>query len=96
MKRYSVAEARDHLPGIVHDVERGTAVEITRRGRPVTVVLSIREYERLSGKKPESKKRDFWEAYQEWRRNAALEGMDEAVDEILSYRDRFPGRDVHL
>ncbi len=89
MERYSVAEARDHLPGILHGVERGTAVEITRRGRPVAVVLSIREYERLSGKKP-----DFWEAYQRWRSTVNWDDWDDSVvDEILASRDRSPGRE---
>ena len=31
-KRYSIAEAKNHLPRLVHAVEREGAVEITRRG----------------------------------------------------------------
>jgi prevent-host-death family protein len=39
-KSYSVAEARARLPDILDDVEAGKEVELTRRGRPVAVVLS--------------------------------------------------------
>jgi antitoxin Phd len=87
-KRYSIAEARDHLPGIVHEVEKGRPAEITRRGKPVAILLSVAEYERLAGNRP-----SFWEAYQEWRRTVDWEALGD-VDEIFAdVRDRSPGRD---
>lgn len=46
-KDYTIAEAKQDLPAIVHEVERTGRARITRRGRPVAVVLSIAEYERL-------------------------------------------------
>jgi len=46
-KDYSIAQARHDLPAIVHEVERNGRARITRRGRPVAVVLSIAEFERL-------------------------------------------------
>lgn len=49
-KRFSIAEAKNKLPSIIHDVEKGNAVELTRRGKPVAALLSIKEYERLCGK----------------------------------------------
>lgn len=74
-KRYSIAEARNQLPAVVHEVERGDPVEITRHGKPVAVVLSYADYARLRSPKP-----DLWEAYQRWR--AESEGIltDEDVD----------------
>ena len=45
--RYSVAEARAHLPSILVQAEAGEAVELTRRGRPVAVVLSHEAFERV-------------------------------------------------
>ena len=48
LKQYSIAKARDHFTSLVRTVERESAVELTRRGKPVAVILSIREYERLS------------------------------------------------
>lgn len=66
-KQYSIAQARDHLPGIVHEVERGAPVELTRRGKPVAVILSLQDYRRLS-----SGRIDLWQAIEpeEW-----LEGV---------------------
>ncbi len=46
-RSYSIAEARDQLARLVHRAESGRAVELTRRGRPVAVLLSASEYERL-------------------------------------------------
>lgn len=46
-KDYSIAEAKRTLPVIVREVERTGRARITRRGRPVAVMLSIAEYERL-------------------------------------------------
>lgn len=46
-KDYTIAQARHDLPAIVHEVERNGRARITRRGRPVAVVLSIAEFERL-------------------------------------------------
>ena len=46
-KDYSIAQARHDLPAIVHEVARDGRARITRRGRPVAIVLSIAEFERL-------------------------------------------------
>ena len=90
MKRqYSIAEARNHLPALVYEAERGCAVEITRRGRPVAVLLSAGEYERLIAQQV-----GYWEAVERWRQETDLDGMDEVVDTILASRDRSPGRDI--
>lgn len=87
-QQYSIAEARDRLPGIVHEVEDGAPVELTRRGKPVAVIVSIDEYRRMS-----SDRSGFWTAYQRWRSSidpADLEGDDPFAD----VRDRSPGREI--
>lgn len=43
----SIAEARNKLPALVHSVEGGPAVRLTRRGKPVAMLVSLEEYERL-------------------------------------------------
>ena len=48
MKRYSIAAARANLSGLVAEAARGP-VEITRRGEPVLVVVSMGEYQRMRG-----------------------------------------------
>jgi len=49
-KQFSINEAKNKLPAIIHYVEKGPFVELTRRETPVAVLLSIEEYERLSRK----------------------------------------------
>lgn len=46
----SIAEAKNKLPSIIHYVEKGPNIQLTRRGKPVAVLLSIREYKRLRQK----------------------------------------------
>lgn len=45
-KKYSIASARDQLARLVHDAESGIAVELTRRGKPVAIILAIEDYQR--------------------------------------------------
>ena len=66
--RYSVAEARAQLPSILVQAEAGEAIELTRRGQPVAVVLSHEAFERLRYPRP-----SFGEAY----RSLDLVGADE-------------------
>ncbi len=42
-KKYSIAEARQHLPAIVHEAERAGGVRITRRGQVVARLVSENE-----------------------------------------------------
>ena len=56
-KQYSISDARNNLPSIVKQVEYGPAVELTRRGRPVAVLISHKEYERLNPPKPDCGRR---------------------------------------
>ena len=43
----SIAEARNRLSYWLRQVERGKTVRITRRGKPVGVIIGPDEYERL-------------------------------------------------
>ena len=88
-KSYSIAEARNSLTGIVHEVEEGGQVEITRRGKRVAIVLSAQEYDRLTGKGT------FWEAVEEWRKTVDWDELGDISDVFKDVRDRSPGRDFH-
>jgi prevent-host-death family protein len=46
-KRYSVAEIKATLSERIREVEHGTTVLITRRGRPVAALVAADELERL-------------------------------------------------
>jgi len=90
-KQYSISEARSHLPTLVREVEHGTTVELTRRGKPVAVVLSLREYQRLA-----SAKGDLWNAIEQFRRSIDLSDLDLGPEYFDALRDRSPGRPVDL
>ena len=91
VRRYSVAEARAHLPSIIDQAEGGEPVELTRRGRLVAVVLSPDAYQRLGAGRPR-----FRDVYRAFLNGVALDevGLDE--DFAKSVRDRSPGRKVKL
>ncbi len=89
--RYSVAEARIHLSSIIDQAEAGEAVELTRRGHPVAVVLSREAFERLRSDRPR-----FGEAYRAFREKYSLGDVGLDPDFARSLRDRSVGRSVKL
>ncbi|MEA2694097.1 MAG: hypothetical protein QOJ16_3484 [Acidobacteriota bacterium] len=90
VKKYSIAEARDNFTNLVHEAEGGTTVELTRRGKPVAVLVAREEYDRLARGRS-----DFWEAYQGFlRRNPDFsEDAIEPEDWLRGVRDTSPGRE---
>jgi antitoxin Phd len=90
-KQFSIAEAKNRLPTIVHSVENGPSVELTRRGKPVAVLLSIQEYERLSRKYT-----GFWSALSQYRRKVENEGIEISDRDFKGLRDLSSGREVGL
>ena len=90
-KSYSVADARAHLPDILDDVEAGQEVELTRRGRPVAVVLSPQRYEMLR-----SAYANFRDAYRTFLDRHALEKVGLEPDFLRSLRSQEPGRRVRV
>src|SRR5688572_16147415 len=87
-KRTSIADARDRLASLVHDVENGAPVEITRRGRPVAVLVSYHEYQRLLGEGP-----SFWDALLAYRSATDVEDLQLIEDTNATFpRDKTPGR----
>jgi prevent-host-death family protein len=91
-KRYSIAQARDNLASIVHSLIDSKRVEITRRGQPVAVLISVQEYERLhNGRK------SFKECIKDYR--DSLDDEESNIDpaEVFNrIRDQSPGRDIAL
>ncbi len=76
-KQFSISEAKNRLPIIIHYVEKGPYVKLTRRGKPVAVLLSIQAYERLSRKYT-----GFWNAVSRFRRKIDDEGKIAPLYEI--------------
>ena len=91
-KQRSIAEARSSLPSLVREVESGKSVELTRRGRPVAVLIGRQEYMRLA-----SRHRGFSEAYAEFSRAIDLEELAIHPEEVFAgARDQVHGRKVDL
>ena len=67
------------------------AVELTRRGKPVAVVISLREFERLRGDRPR-----FSEAYKKFLDDHSLAEIGLDDDFAATTRDRSPGRKISL
>lgn len=92
-KQTSIAGARDRLASLVHEVEDGAPVEITRRGRPVAVLVGYHEYQRLLGEGP-----SFWDAMLAWRSSIHADdaqnllGLEPSLSERDFPRDQTPGR----
>lgn len=90
MAETSIAEAKTQLTRLIHQAERGEAVHITRRGKPVAVLLSEDEYARLCRRREQ---RDFWELITEMRADPAFEPVDWTDEEVDAWRDRQPARE---
>ena len=91
MIEYSIAVAKNRLPTLVHEVESEGAVQLTRRGRPVAVILSGFEYERLlRGAVPMG---SLTETIAQWRQEVKGALPELTEDEVDGWRDRSPGRD---
>ncbi len=90
-KSYSVADARAHLPDILDEVEAGKDVQLTRRGRPVALLLSPERYEMLR-----SELTNFGDAYRAFLGRHTAEDIGLEPGSLDSLRAREPGRRVRL
>jgi prevent-host-death family protein len=90
-RTYSVAAARAHLPQILDQVEAGSNIGLSRRGRLVAVVLSSEEYQTLRGERVH-----FGDAYHAFLQQNDLAKVGLSTDAIDSLRDKTPGRKVRL
>ena len=89
MPRYSIAEARNHFAELVHDLKHISRVEVTRRGRPVAILLSVEEFEMLCAGNI-----TFESAYEAFR-NAHDLAKEKIESEIFDdLRDPSVGRDM--
>jgi len=85
----SIAEARNHLPALVHSAEAGRPTSLTRRGKPVAVLLSIAEFERLQ----RGAIGEFCRAFDAFRADVDLGALDLA-GALAGVREPDAGREV--
>ncbi len=90
MAEVSVTQARYTLTRLIREVEAGEAVHITRRGKPVAVLVSRDDYDRLESGEP---RRDFWQGIMEWRAQASFDWPELTPEEVDGWRDRRPPRE---
>jgi prevent-host-death family protein len=90
-KSYSVADARAQLPNILDEVEDGKEVQLTRRGRPVAVVLSPETLDALRRDRT-----SFGDAYRAFTKRYSPADIALEPDFFESLRERAPGRKVRL
>ncbi len=91
-EQYTIVDAKNKLTSIIHSVETGQAVKLTRHGRPVAVLLSIKDYQRLN-----RKREGYCNALNAWRKNMAKEeGMVITGEEFEGVRDNSSGREVDI
>ena len=89
--KYSVAEARSKLPAIIDQAEAGLAIELTRRGKPVAVVVSFGEFARLQGDRLR-----FGDAYRNFLKRYSLEEVGLEGEFVAVARRGIAGREVSL
>lgn len=86
-KEYSIAEARDHLAAIVHTAEKTGPITLTRRGRPVAVLLSHPEYDRIV------RSEGFWPALERFWASRDMEKLGIVDADFSDLRNREAGRE---
>ena len=89
-KTYTIAGARAKLAGIVDEVEAGSDIELTRRGKKVAVVMSTARYARLRGERVA-----FMAAYETFRAAHDLAGAGLERSWAHGLRQRDVGRPVN-
>ncbi len=90
-KRYSIAEARSSFPTLVKEAEAGLEVELTRRGRPVAVLVSLEKWERLG-----ANRQRFAEAYRDFLGKYSLDEVGLEEGSLQSLREKGAGRETSL
>ena len=89
--QYTIAEARHNLAALVRRLEKQPFIEITRRGKPVAVLMSLQEYQRLSAEHT-----SFWAAYSDFLSEVDLVDLNFEPDVFAGVRSLEPGRGVDL
>ncbi len=90
-KRVSIAAARANLSTLVDEVAAGEQVELTRHGKPVAIVVSVAELERIR-----TGRQGFGPAFRRFLEEQRPGDLDLADAYTHVDRERGPGRPVDL
>lgn len=83
MDTTTIEDAKNNLPQLIHAVEKGKDIHISRHGKPVAVLISEERYKQLC--QPAT---GVFHAIMEWREKYGT--VDLSNEEIDSWRDRSP------
>ena len=86
MEQMTIAYAKNNLPRLIHAVEAGGDIHITRHGKSVAVLISEERYQQLF-----NNKNNVFQAIMQWREQYG--GVDLSDVEVDSWRDRTPARE---
>lgn len=70
MKTSTIAEAKNKLSQLVYQLESEEAIHLTRHGKPVAVMLSEANYQKLI-----QKNNGLFQAIQQWRSQLDVESL---------------------
>jgi prevent-host-death family protein len=90
IRECSVAKARQSLSRLIENLELGERITLTRRGKVVAVLMTPADYAWLTGEQH----RSWWEVIEQFRQQN--DGVDLDDQEIDSWRDRSPPREIVL
>jgi len=85
--QYSISDAKNQLPSIIHGVEAGESAQLTRYGKPVAVLLSLKKYNALK-----QKNKNFWISLTSFR-NSINQNTQEIEGVFDNLRDKSTGKD---
>jgi prevent-host-death family protein len=91
IRAYSIAEARNNLSVLVRQAESDSAIELTRHGKPVAVLVSKKAYDRLA-----QPQQSFFEALQQFRAEVDVKSLGISRKTFEGVRSRDPGRKTEL
>ena len=86
MEVSTIAQAKNHLPKLIHAAEAGDDIRISRHGKLVAVLISAERYQQHF-----NASEGLFQAIMQWRENQS--GLDLIDAEVDSWRDRSPARD---
>ena len=84
MTMAAISHLKNHLPEIVHQVENGQDIQITRHGKPVAVIVSLEKYNVIF-----KAEKGIFNAYLRWRQ-LYPEATGFTDNEIKSMRTQEP------
>ncbi len=85
MRTVSIAEAKNGLTELLYQVEQAQPVTVTRRGKPVAVLVAAAEYERLRAAAASAV--DFGAWVQGWRGRLPEAFRGIGADELSRWQD---------